>query len=131
MHTQGTKFTTGNVQIKESLFNKDVFIQWRRVINHRYYTHLFSLECLNTGFTDHCQIRNTENQSASETVNKVVTDHWIYSKYGDRFGKPQNAFFTPKKGGDDLRSLRIAGEPESDLKPHFRFSEFLNCKYVQ
>ena len=35
---RGPNFTTGKVQRKESLFNKDVFIQWRRVTNHRYYT---------------------------------------------------------------------------------------------
>ena len=38
-------------------------------------------------------------------------------------------------GGDDLLSLQEAGEPEgliwaeSDLKLHFCFSEFLDCKY--
>ena len=70
-----------------------------------------------------------ENRSVSETVNKVATDHWIY-------GKPKNVFFIPK-GGDDLCNLRKAGEPdgliwvESDLKPHFRFAEFLDCMYTE
>ena len=77
------------------MFNKDVFIQRRRVTNHRYYTHLFSLECLNTGFTT-SRFVNMEKRPASEMLNKVATNHWIY---GDGFGKPQNAFFTPKGGG--------------------------------
>ena len=45
--------------------------------------------------------------------------------------------FLHQKGRDDLHSLRKAGEPEgliwaeSDLKPHFCFSEFLDCKHVR
>ena len=85
---RGPNFTTGKIQKKESLFYKDFFIQRRKVTNHRYYTLLFSLECLNslnTGFTT-ARFVNMENRSVSETVNKVATDHWIY-------GKPQNVFF--------------------------------------
>ena len=76
-----------------------------------------------------------ENRSVSEKVNKVATEIWIYGEYEDGFGKPENAFFTPKRG-DDLHSLRKAGEPEglvweeSASKPRFSFSEFLDCKYV-
>ena len=44
-------------------------------------------------------------------INKVATDHCIYGEYGDGFGKPQNDFFTPKGGGDDLRIHKKAGEP--------------------
>ena len=64
-------------------------------------------------------------------VNKVDTDYWIYCEYGDGFGKPLNAFFTPREG-DDLRSLQKAVEPEGliweklDLKFNFRFTEFLD-----
>ena len=50
-------------------------------------------------------------RSNSDMVNKVATDYWIYSEYSDGFGKPLNAFFTPREG-DDLRSLQNAGEPE-------------------
>ena len=70
----------------------------------------------------------------SEMLNSVATDYWIYVEYDDGFGKPQNAFFKPKKG-DDLRSLQKVGKPEvliwekSDLKLHLRFPEFLDCKY--
>ena len=38
------------------------------------------------------------------------TEFWIYGDYGDGFGKPEKAFFTPKEG-DDLRSLRKRGLP--------------------
>ena len=117
--------TEGRTQQNESLFNKDVLIQQRRLTNHRYYTHLFSLECLNTGFTM-ARFVDMENRFVSETVNKVATEFWIYGEYGDGFGKPKNAFFTPK-GGDNLQSLRKVGEPEdlvwkeSDFEPYFLF----------
>ena len=117
--------TEGRTQQNESLFNKDVLIQQRRVTNHRYYTHLFSLECLNTSFTMP-RFVDMENRSVSETVNKVAKEFWIYGVYGDGFGKPTNAFFTPK-GGDNLQSLRKVGEPEdlvwkeSDFEPYFLF----------
>ena len=131
---RGPNFTTGKTHQKESLFNKDVLIQQRRLTNHRYYTHLFSLECLNTGFTM-ARFVNMDNLSVSETVNKVATEFWIYSEYGVEFGKPENAYIYTKRG-DDLHSSRKAGEPEglvweeSDFEPHFPFSEFLGCKYV-
>ena len=48
---KGPNFTKGKLQKNESLFNTNVFIQQRRVMNDRYYTHLFSIQCLNTGFT--------------------------------------------------------------------------------
>ena len=95
---RGPNFTTGKDQRNESLFNKDVFIQRRRVTNQRYYTHLFSLQCLNKGFTTARSV-NMENRSTSEIINKVAKNHWIYGEYGDGFGKPQNAFFTPRGGG--------------------------------
>ena len=69
-------------------------------------------------------------------LNKVATDYWIYGEYGDGFGKPLNAFFTPREG-DDLHHLNQAGESEnliwgkSDLKSgEFKFTEFLDCKHV-
>ena len=50
---KGPNFTKGKLQKNESLFNTDVLVQRRMVTNDRYsyYTHLFSIECLNTGFT--------------------------------------------------------------------------------
>ena len=96
--------------------------------------HLFSLECLDTVFTT-ARFVYLENRSVLKMVNKVATEYWIYGDYWDRYGKPKNAIFTPK-GGDDLHSLRKAGEPEgfiwaeSNLKSHFCFSEFLDCKHV-
>ena len=41
---------SGKLQKNESLFYTNILVQRRRVTN-RYYTHLFSMECLNTGFT--------------------------------------------------------------------------------
>ena len=81
---RGPNFTKGKTQRKESLFNKNIFIQRRRVTNHKYHTHLFSLDCLDTGFTM-ARFVNMENLSVSEIVNKV-------------FGKPQNAFFISRGG---------------------------------
>ena len=48
---KGPNLTKGKLQKNESLFNTDILIQRRQVTNDRYYTHLFSMECLNTGFT--------------------------------------------------------------------------------
>jgi len=77
---RGPNFSTGKLQRNKSLLNNDVFIQRRRVTNDRYYTHLFSIECLNTGFTM-ARFVNMENyRSTSEMVNKVATDYWCSIK---------------------------------------------------
>ena len=87
---RGPNFSTGKLQRNKLLFNKDIFIQSRRVRKDRYYTHLFTIECLNTGFTT-AKYVNMENYRSSEMVNKVATDYWIYGEYGDGFGKLQNS----------------------------------------
>ena len=61
---RGPNFTTGKTQKNDSLFNKDVLIQQRRVKNHRYNTHLFSLRFHRGEVCGH---------GLSETINKVVT----------------------------------------------------------
>ena len=51
MFTQSPVFIKGKLKRNESLFNTDVLVQHRRITKDRNYTHLFSMECLNTGFT--------------------------------------------------------------------------------
>ena len=90
------RMTKGKLQKNESLFNIDIFIQRRRVTNNRYYTHLFSIKCLNT----RARYVHMENyRSNSDMVNKVATDYWIYCEYGNGLVKPLNTFFTIKGGG--------------------------------
>ena len=128
MHAYTKVSTSPKVNSKrmiESLFNTDVLVQRRRETNDRNNTHLFSIECLNTGFTTARYVNMGNYRSNSDMVNKVATDYWIHSEYGDGFGEPLNAFFTQKGGGEDLHSLQKAGEPEnliwakSDLKLSF------------
>ena len=81
---KGPNFTKGKLQKNESLFNTDVLIQRRRETNDRNNTHLFSIECLNTGFTTARYVNMENYRSNSEMVNKVATDYWIYGEYGWR-----------------------------------------------
>ena len=108
----------------ESLFNTDVLVQRRRETNDRNNTHLFSIECLNTGFTTARYVNMGNYRSNSDMVNKVATDYWIHSEYGDGFGEPLNAFFT-QKGGGDLHSLQKASEPAKfdlgEIGPQIKF----------
>ena len=75
-------------------------------------------------------------ESKYEMLNKVATEYCIYGEYGDGFGKPRNAFFTPREV-DDLHHLNQAGKSEnlilgrSDFKlGEFKFTEFLDCKHI-
>ena len=69
-----------------------------------------------------------KHESKYKMLNKVAAEYWIYGEYGDGFGKPWNAFFTPREA-DDLHCLNQAGKSEnlnwgrSDLKlDEFKFS---------
>jgi hypothetical protein len=100
MEDPDTKRKVNTMKRKKVFFfqEKDVFIQRKRVTNYRYYTHLFSLECLNTGFTT-ARFINMENRSVSEMISTVATDYWIYGEYSDGFGKPPKCPFYAKRGG--------------------------------
>ena len=63
------------------------------------------MECLNTSLNTARYVNMEKYTSKYDMLNKVATDYWIYGEYGDGFGKPLNAFFTPREG-DDLYSGR-------------------------
>ena len=75
-------------------------------------------------------------ESKYEMLNKVAAEYWIYGEYGDGFGKPRYAFFTPREA-NDLHCLSQAGKSKnlswgrSDLKlGELKFTKFLDCKHV-
>ena len=51
-----------------------------------YYTHLFLMECLNTGFTTDRYVNMEKYTSKYDMLNKVATDYWIHGEYGNGFG---------------------------------------------
>ena len=65
---KGPNFTKGKLQKNESLFNTNVFIQQRRVTNDRYYTHLFSIQCIKTGLTTARYVNMENYRSKSDIV---------------------------------------------------------------
>ena len=69
--------------------------QFLQQVKLRKRNHCLSLD---TGFTT-ARCVNMEKCSISETVNK---EFWTFGEYGDKFGKPKNAFFTPKGGNDTI-----------------------------
>ena len=61
---------------------------------------------LHTGYTMATARYNNmkKYESKYEMLNKVAIESWIYGEYGDGFGKPRNAFFTPRDA-DNLQRL--------------------------
>ena len=98
----------------------------------KYYTHLFTIECMDTGFTIARYINKHRYDSRYHMLNKVALDLWIYGEDGNGFGVPRNAFFTPDPT-DDIQKLRQIGRKDgmiwagSDLKPgKFLFPDCLD-----
>jgi len=73
------------------------------VTGDEYYTHLFTLECVDTGFT------------VARYINKYKYDSWyaleLWATDGNGFGIPTNAFFTPDPT-DDIQKLRLIGKKD-------------------
>ena len=128
-------FSQGQGKKYKTVFNTDVLVRQEPVRNDFYYTDLFSLECLHTGYITARYVNSRKYESKYEMVNKVVTKYWVYGEYGDGFGTPRNAFSTAEET-DDICRLHQAGRSEnlkcgrSDLKlGKFKFPEFLDCKH--
>ena len=113
-HGQGQKYNTS--------FNTDIMVRRERVIEDDYYTHLFTVECMDTGYTVAKYINQYRYEDKYEMINDVVLNLWVYGESGMGFGCPKNAFFTPDPL-DNIRKLRIAGKKHSliwagsDLNP--------------
>ena len=58
------------------------------------------------------QVLMMKNSSVSEMVNKVATEYWIYGSTETDLVNLKVHFLNQKGGGDNIHSLRKAGEPE-------------------
>ena len=67
------------------------------VRNDYYYTQLFSLECLHTGYTTARYVNRRKYESKHDMISKVVAEYWIYGEYTDGFGTPRNTFLQQEK----------------------------------
>ena len=76
-----------------------------------YYTHLFTLECMDTGFTVAKYINKYKYDSRYDMLNRVALDLWIYGEDGNGFGVPRNSFFTLDPT-DDIQKLRQTGRKD-------------------
>ena len=129
-------FTQGQGKKYKTDFNTDVLVRREPVRNDHYYTDLFSLECLHTGYITARYVNRRKYESKYDMISKVVAEYWIYGEYCDGFSTPRIAFFTAEEA-DDICRLRQAGSSENlkwgrpDLKlGEFKFLEFLDCKHA-
>ena len=103
-----------------------------QVIGDEYYTHLFTLEYMDTGYTVARYINKFKYESRYDRLNCVALELWANGEDGNGFGIPMNAFFTPDPT-DNIQRLRRTGRKDeikwarSDLKlGKFRFSDCLD-----
>ena len=90
--------------------------------NDDHYSHLFIIECMDTGYNVAKYINEDRYEDKYEMINDVVLNLWVYGDTGMGFGCPKNAFFSPYLR-DNIRKLRTAGKKHSliwagsDLNP--------------
>ena len=101
------------------------------MIGDDYYTHLFTLECMDTGYTLARYVNKFKYESRYDMLNCVALKLWAHSEDGNGFGIPTNAFFTSDPT-NDIQRLRRTGKKDgtkwarSDLKlGKFRFLDCL------
>ena len=120
-HSQGQTYS--------SSFNTDVMVR-RELVNDEYYTHLVTVECMDTGYTVARYVNKHRYDTKYEMLNEVVLNLWVYGETGMGYGCPKNTFFTPESR-DNIQKLRIEGRKHSlnwaylDLNPG-KF-QFLDC----
>ena len=74
-------FTQGKGKKYKSSFNTDVLVRRKSVRNDYYYSHLFSLECLHTGYTTARYVNMRKYESKYDMLNKGVAEYWIYGEW--------------------------------------------------
>ena len=79
-HGHGNKYTTP--------FNTDVLVRKEVGIGDKYYTHLVTLKCLDTGFTVGKYINKYKYDSRYDMLNEVALKLWVYGEDGTGFGVP-------------------------------------------
>ena len=95
-HGHGKKYNTA--------FNTDILVRHEETINDDYYTHLFSLECMDTGYTIARYVNRYKYESRYEMLNYVALELWAHGEDGDGFGIPKNAFFTADRRHSEATS---------------------------
>ena len=83
-----------------------MLVRREKVIGDYYYTDLFSLECMDTGFTMARYVNRNKLESRYEMLNFVALEYWSYGENGDGFGMQTNAFFTTDPTVDIQRLCR-------------------------
>ena len=68
-------FTQGKGKKYKSGFNTDFLVRRKPVRNDHYYTHLFSLKGLHTGYTTARYVNMEKYESKYEMLNKVATEY--------------------------------------------------------
>ena len=69
-HGHGKKYNTS--------FNTDILVRREVVTSNEYYTHLFTLECMDTGYTVAKYINTYKYDSRYDMLNKVALDLWAH-----------------------------------------------------
>ena len=85
-------FTHGHGKKYNTRFNTDVLVRREDVIGDSYYTHLFTIQCMDTGLTIARYINRYKYESRYQMLNQVVLDLRVYGEDGTGFGVLRNAF---------------------------------------
>ena len=86
------KFSHGHGKKYKTTFNTDVLVRREKVIGDYFYTDLFSLECMDTGFTIARYVNRNKFKSRYEMLNHVAQKYWSYRESRDGFGMSRNVF---------------------------------------
>ena len=93
-------FSHGHGKKYKTSFNTDILLRREVLTSDEYYTHLFTLECMDTGFTVAKYINKYKYDSRYNMLNNVALELWVHGEDGNGFGVPKNAFFTPDPTDD-------------------------------
>ena len=67
-------------------------VRREKVIQDDYYTHLFTVECMDTGYTVAKYINKYRYEDKYEMINDMVLNLWVYGESGNGFGCPKTHF---------------------------------------
>ena len=71
-------FSHGLGQKYNTSFNTDIMLRREKVLEDDYYTHLFTVECMDTGYTVAKYINKYKYEDKYEMINDVVLNLWVY-----------------------------------------------------
>ena len=67
-------------------------VRREKVLGDDYYTHLFTLECMDTGYTIAKYINKYKYEDKYEMINNVVLGLWVYGESGTGSGVRKTHF---------------------------------------